>query len=297
MEQFCQTDTGLRVLAPAKINLTLLIAGKRPDGFHEIETVMAKINYCDELLFEPAGSGEFELCCTGTHWAPDGQDNLIWKAAKLLENITGKKLAVRTTLCKNIPAGSGLGSASSDAAAALMGLNRFAGLGLTTEQLTPLAASLGSDVVFFLGKPLAFCAGRGEKISPIAENFSFRAFLVTKNINTSTKRVYGNYAHCQQEYLGLCAKINSFLSKNRVDLAAKICANMLAESCFRLHPELARLRDYIHSLTGKDVCLSGSGSAMYCLLDTHDIEHLECWRDRLRTDLNCESRLVYNNSW
>ncbi len=297
MEQFCQTEKGLRVLAPAKINLTLLIAGKRPDGFHDIETVMAKIDYCDELLFEPADSGEFELRCTGPQWAPDGPDNLIWKAATLLENTTGKKLAVRTTLCKNIPAGSGLGSASSDAAAALMGLNRYFKLGLTTEQLTPLAASLGSDVVFFLGKSLAFCTGRGEKISPIAEKFSFRAFLVTTNINTSTKKVYENYAHSKDVYLSLSEQINSFLSKNRVDLAAKICANMLAESCFRLHPELARLRDYIHSLTGKDVCLSGSGSAMYCLLDTNDVEHLECWRDRLRNDLNCESRLVYNNSW
>ena len=127
-EQFNTTDRGLLVYAPAKINLFLLIAGKRPDGFHELETLMAKIDWCDELLFEPGRTDGIELVCRGPHWAPDGPDNLVYRACTLLLEKAGRSTPLRVTLTKNIPAGTGLGSASSDAAAALLGLNRFAEL-------------------------------------------------------------------------------------------------------------------------------------------------------------------------
>ena len=128
--QFESLETGLLVRAPAKLNLSLLIAGRRPDGFHEIETIIAKINFFDELFIEPAEKGTIELKCSGPYWAPDGEDNLVYKACKKLLEFCKSNLSVKVHLTKNIPAGSGLGSASSDAAAALLGLNKLFNLDL-----------------------------------------------------------------------------------------------------------------------------------------------------------------------
>ena len=123
-EQFESVGEGLLIRAPAKINLSLLVVGKRSDGFHELETIMAKVNWYDEILIEPGQKAGIELVCKGPHWAPTGKENLVYRAADLLLNNYGLKTDVKITLTKNIPAGSGLGSASSDAAATLMGLNK-----------------------------------------------------------------------------------------------------------------------------------------------------------------------------
>ncbi|MHC4287641.1 MAG: 4-(cytidine 5'-diphospho)-2-C-methyl-D-erythritol kinase, partial [Planctomycetota bacterium] len=111
LEQFEHTANGLVVRAPAKINLSLLISGKRPDGFHGIETVMAKVSWYDELLFEPVQTEGINLICTGPHWAPEGEENLVHRACQMLYERAGLSPNVRVTLTKNIPAGTGLGSA------------------------------------------------------------------------------------------------------------------------------------------------------------------------------------------
>ena len=129
-EQITTVGDGLSVLAPAKINLSLLIAGKRPDGFHEIETIMAKIDWYDEILIQPGRQTGIELTCRGSNWAPAGEDNLVYIAAENLLDSCGLTPDVRITLTKYIPAGTGLGSASSDAAATLAGINHYFKLGL-----------------------------------------------------------------------------------------------------------------------------------------------------------------------
>jgi 4-diphosphocytidyl-2-C-methyl-D-erythritol kinase len=297
MEQFRRAENGLYILAPAKINLSLLIAGKRPDGYHELETIMAKIDYYDELLFEWGTKQGIDLICTGPYSVPEGPENLVWKACQLLTNKVGKALSIKVTLTKNIPAGTGLGSGSSDAAAALMGLNRFANFGLSSTDLHPIAADLGSDVNFFLEGPLAFCTGRGEKIRPINTSFPFHSILIIPNISTSTKEVYRNYTHNSDLYCQLSKKINAFLDQNKIDFAAGICANMLQKSCFQLHPQLADIKKTVEGLTGQVVCLSGSGSAMYCLIESQVKGLIEHCCDILRRDCNCLCRIVRNNRW
>jgi 4-diphosphocytidyl-2-C-methyl-D-erythritol kinase len=297
MEQFRPTKNGLCILAPAKINLSLLVSGKRPDGYHELETIMAKIDYCDEILIENGTKPGIELICEGPYPVPPGQDNLVWKACQLLMNKVGKQLPIKITLTKNIPAGTGLGSGSSDAAATLMGLNRFANFGVSSTDLHAAAADLGSDVNFFLEGPLAFCTGRGEKIKPLNVAFPFQAILIIPDISTSTKEVYKNYTHNQDLYTLLSSKINAFLEENKVDFAASICANMLQKSCFHLYPRLADIKKTVEGLTRKNVCLSGSGSAIYCLIDSQDKGLIEHCCDILRRDCYCLCRLVSNNRW
>ena len=187
-EQFETVKEGLLVRAPAKINLSLLVAGKRPDGFHEIETVMAKVNWYDEILIEPGLKADIELICQGPQWAPPGEDNLIYQAAKMLLNSCGVWTDIKVTLTKNIPAGSGLGSASSDAAATLIGLNQYMDFGLPNRELAKVAKLLGSDVAFFLDGPLAFCRGKGEKIRKLTKKFDFLALLILPDVSVSTKK-------------------------------------------------------------------------------------------------------------
>lgn len=296
-QQFEHVDGGLSVRAPAKINLCLLISGRRPDGFHELETVMAKIDLYDELLIQRGDRTGIELLCRGRHWAPDGPENLVHRAAEEVFRACGRAHNVRLTLTKNIPAGSGLGGASSDAAATLVGLNKHFDLHLTDVQLADMAARLGSDIAFFLHGPLAFCTGRGEKITELHTDFSFAALLLLPDVNVSTKMVYANYSHDARLCRQLSEQVNSYLRNNRVDLVAKMCANMLKGSCFRLFEELGELKDAVESLGAGPVCLSGSGAAMFAIARDADSERLETLRGQIASKTGCRCIVVRSNSW
>lgn len=294
--QFEALAEGLLVRAPAKLNLSLLIAGKRPDGFHEIETVMAKTDWYDELRIEPEPQG-IDLVCNGPHWAPQDKENLVYRAAEEAFREAGRTAGVRLTLTKNIPAGSGLGGASSDAAATLMGLNRYFDLGLSPHHLTEVAGRLGSDVAFFFGGPLALCTGRGEKITPLDVTFDFAALLILPDINVSTAKVYANYTHDERKYRQWRLRANEYLSKNRIDFVARMCANMLEASCYRVLPELGQLKETVESLGIGSVCLSGSGSTLYVMVRDTDSGRLGSLRDRIAGKTGCRCIVVGNNSW
>jgi len=296
-EQFESVSNGLLVRAPAKINLSLLVAGKRPDGFHEIETIMAKVTWYDEVLIEPNPKAGVELVCEGPHWSPAGAENLVYRAAELLMKISGQRANIKITLTKNIPAGTGLGSASSDAAATLIGLNRYFNLRLARSRLADLAAQLGSDVAFFLDGPLALCSGKGEKIKKLFQNFNFLALLILADVTISTERVYANYRHDPALYQRLRRRINGYIEKNRIDLASKMCANMLQTSCFSLLKELAELKAKVESSGIGPVCLSGSGTGMYCLVPDCGLQTATTYGRKLREHVGCKSIIVSNNRW
>jgi 4-diphosphocytidyl-2-C-methyl-D-erythritol kinase len=296
-EQITVTDNGLLVLAPAKINLSLLVSGKREDGYHNIETIMAKLNWYDEVFIERAEKEGIELDCRGPRWAPEGKENIVYNACSKLLEYRGRNAGVRIILKKNIPAGSGLGSASSDAAATLIGVNRLFEFGLGKAELFRLALHLGSDVSFFLDGPLAFCTGRGEKIKKFEEKFDFSALLVLPDISVSTKMVYENYEHNESLYRSLSKQINTFVEKKRVDLAAKMCANMLQTSCFGLNERLAQLKERIETLIGERLCLSGSGSSMFYIFGQGDEEKAEENKRKISEKIGCESIVLKNNRW
>ena len=155
----------MEIKAYAKINLTLEVLSEREDGYHEITTILQTISLHDLLTIEPAP--DIQLLCDVPELA--GDDNLVFKAALLLKETGGYKDGTKIHLEKNIPVAAGLGGGSSDAAAVLRGLNELWGLGFSLEELTPLAAQLGSDVPFFLYGGTALATGRGEKINPLAD--------------------------------------------------------------------------------------------------------------------------------
>jgi 4-diphosphocytidyl-2-C-methyl-D-erythritol kinase len=296
-EQITAAGDGLLIQAPGKINLSLLVAGKRDDGFHDIETLMAKVSFYDEILIQPGAKAGIELICQGPYWAPSGNENLVYKACQMFLESCGLQTDVKITLTKNIPAGSGLGSASSDAASTLLGVNKFLTLKVQHSELNQMAATLGSDVAFFLNGPLAFCTGKGEKIKKIAQKLNFFALLILPDISVSTEKVYANYKHNLSLYKKLNSEIKRHLEKNRFDLVLKMCANMLESSCFGLHKELDDLKGRIESLGCGPLCLSGSGSAMFCLFDSADEEKAKGYQRKIKREFGCTSIIVNNNRW
>jgi 4-diphosphocytidyl-2-C-methyl-D-erythritol kinase len=154
----------MQVSAPAKINLSLKILGRRSDAFHEIETLMAPISLCDELKIEKQARW-IDFQCDDLSIA-DGADNLVVRAAKTFFQATNIKGGVSIVLHKKIPHGAGLGGGSSDAASTLLALNQLFETKWSREELAKLGSAIGSDVPFFLFESAALCRGRGESVAP-----------------------------------------------------------------------------------------------------------------------------------
>ncbi len=155
----------MRTKAYAKINLTLEVLGRRPDGYHEVRTILQTIDLADDLQIDPSTRIDLECSERGL----EGPDNLVWKAADALKEASGCNRGARIRLQKHIPTGAGLGGGSSDAATTLRALNDLWGLGMADDELQPIAASLGSDVPFFLRGGTAVAEGHGERITGLAD--------------------------------------------------------------------------------------------------------------------------------
>ncbi|MDE1171956.1 MAG: 4-(cytidine 5'-diphospho)-2-C-methyl-D-erythritol kinase [Verrucomicrobium sp.] len=183
----------IEVFAPAKINLYLHIVGKRPDGFHELETLMVPISVGDVLHVALTERPGIELTCDRADLAAD-KSNLVYRAAALFLEKYGVKEGVRIHLEKKTPIGAGLGGGSSDAAHTLLALRQLTGAAASDEDLAALAATLGSDVPFFIYKKPAVCKGRGEIIEPCVLKDSYEGLLVHPGFGVSTPWAYQAYA-------------------------------------------------------------------------------------------------------
>jgi len=177
----------LRVRCPAKINLGLWILGRRPDGYHEIDTVMQTVSLEDELLLERAGEG-FELATRGLPIPANGP-NVLERAWDLIA-ARNPPAGVRVRLTKRIPVAAGLGGGSSDAAGFLVGLDRLLGLDLSEEEIRDLAARLGSDVTFFLKGGTARATGRGDQVRHLCPAPPGWLVLATPPVAISTTWAY-----------------------------------------------------------------------------------------------------------
>ncbi|MFM6946297.1 MAG: 4-(cytidine 5'-diphospho)-2-C-methyl-D-erythritol kinase [Flavobacteriales bacterium] len=241
---------------PAKVNLGLRILSKRPDGFHEIETVMAEIPFCDILELTEAPQDSFEQ--TGLTFAPDGKLNLCEQAVALLRkhsNFPGVHIHLR----KQIPVGAGLGGGSADASYTLIGLNRLFNLGFSDLQLEGFAAQLGSDCAFFIRGGLQLATGRGECLSPIADQ-GFQKWLVLCNpgIHVSTAAAYAKVQPKNSGPTLLEIMQNEGISglKNDFEL-----------SVFQQFPAIQALKNDLEQAGAYYTAMSGSGSSVFALYD------------------------------
>jgi 4-diphosphocytidyl-2-C-methyl-D-erythritol kinase len=257
-----RTSSAVSVRAPAKVNLFLEVLGKRPDGFHEIATLMVAVNLYDGLTFTEAPAGRLVLTCDDPRLSV-GPDNLVWRAADRLRQRTGCNRGAHIHLTKRIPMAAGLAGGSSDAAATLAGLNALWDLGLETPKLAEIAAEIGSDIAFFFATPAAWCTGRGEVVEPAPLGRSLDFLLVCPSVGLSTADVYRNVTVPQRAESG--DAIRRALAQGDVAGIGRNLHNRLQAPAERLSPtvgELARLLDR-HRPTGAR--MSGSGSSLFAL--------------------------------
>lgn len=270
--RFCCQGPSLAVHTPAKLNLYLEVLGRRPDGYHELETVMVSVGLYDSLLFTEEDSDQTRLECR--HAAPrlantpvisTGSDNLVVRAADLLREYTGCGRGVKIVLWKRIPMQAGLGGGSSDAAAALVGLNRLWQLSLSAIELHMLAAQLGSDVNFFLDSPLAaVCTGRGEHITPVAVSQRLHFVVACPTTGLSTSDVFRQFQAKSNSVRDVSTVAESLTSRRRGSLAAGM-HNALEAPARDLNSDVSRTLDALSRSGATTVLMSGSGTACFGL--------------------------------
>lgn len=269
----------LSLACPAKVNLSLRVHGKRPDGFHEISTVLQTIDLCDRLVIhrvDPASPLRIEVPGGG---APADDSNLVLKAARAFFGVLGEPArGVRFRLEKRIPAGSGLGGGSSDAAAALLGLQSLRGQPLDARQLHGVGAAVGSDVPFFLEGGTAFATGRGEQVESLDDMPSAAVLVVVPAVEVPTAEIYGGWKVAMAAESGGGEALSALLPppSRRGDAAAWVLGNDLEPVVRRLHPEVDRLLRALGRAGSTDggggPQVSGSGGAVFAVGEAPGIQ-------------------------
>jgi len=244
----------------AKINLYLAVLGRRPGGYHEIDTAMQSVTLADELLCEPLPGGGLAVECSAPG-VPAGRGNLVWQALALLQDRGRVRDGLRVRLEKHIPTQAGLGGGSADAACALVAANRIWGLGLAPEELEGLAAEIGSDVPFFVRGGTRRCRGRGERTEALEPLPRSVWAIVKPEYGLSTADVYARVK------TGLTAReaetrmLLGCLAKRDLAGAVARMFNDLESAAMSVRPEAGEVKAWMLSLGMTGVTLAGSGSA------------------------------------
>lgn len=249
--------------APAKLNLTLRVTGVRADRFHEIESLVARIDLCDTLTVAPHEDGCYALDCDDPALPRDGS-NLVLQAARALARTAGVNPGARLVLAKRIPAGAGLGGGSSDAATALRLLNQAWGLGLPPAELERVGGTLGSDVPLFFHGPLCIIRGRGEEVEDVRQPLRAWAALVLGGPPCPTAAVYAAWDRRREHPArpGLGAILAALGAPERL---MGLLYNDLEEAALAAVPGLRELAAAVAEAGGAPVRLTGSGSGLYRL--------------------------------
>jgi 4-diphosphocytidyl-2-C-methyl-D-erythritol kinase len=252
----------ITVAAPAKLNLVLEVLGDRPDGFHEISSLIQTISLYDILSFEPAD--DISLECTEPALQTDA--NLVLKAAQLLKKTSNCKYGAKISLKKQIPLSSGLGGGSSDAAATLTGLNDLWKLGLKTHDLLALAGKLGSDVPFFIYKDTALISGRGEKVTPLLPPLSQSWFVLLMpalpTIADKTRQAYSRLNSQHYTRGQSTSKAMEDWRKNKQLSPARLF-NAFDSVCFDMFPGLEQYWSKFKLAGASHIHLAGAGPTLF----------------------------------
>lgn len=248
--------------AYAKINLGLQILGKRPDGYHDIETIFHQIDLYDEIDIVHNESGVHFT--TDSPNVPADASNLCVRAATILHDLTGAQGGVEITLRKRIPIGAGLGGGSTDAATVLKGICKLWDLDISLQELHLLSSGLGSDVPFFLNGGTAYATGRGEKLEPLNLSMPYWIVVVTPPVHISTVWAYTNFVlnpHLRRE--NIKAVVTDGLREPRM-LVNKL-RNDFEPLVFQQYPEIMRVKELLVKGGADFALMSGSGSSVFGL--------------------------------
>ncbi len=277
MVQWYRAMEEIQVLAPAKVNLFLKITGRRADGYHLLDSLMVPVSLWDELeirvrSLESRGQGsepKIEVL-SNDPTVPGGETNLAYKAAALLLRETKTRAEVTIDLHKIIPAGSGLGGGSSNAAAVLKGLNSLLALGLREEELSALGARLGADVPFFVSCQPARIRGIGEVVTPIEGLSTLWLVLIVPNFAISTPWAYARFDELPLVE-SLLPVIEPFLTGHWPLYG--LLVNDLERAVLPHYPVITRLKEELFDLGARGAAMSGSGSAVFGVFQSEKEAH------------------------
>ena len=250
--------------SPAKINLTLRVGPLRPDGFHEIESLVARVGLCDTVSVRPGADGQLTLECDDPA-IPCDETNLALRAARLLANQTRAKNGAHISLVKRIPAGSGLGGGSSNAATVLMLLNDLWQLGLAQDELAVIGAQIGSDVPLFFHSPLCIVRGRGEQIEDLTVRLEGWVALILPEIRSSTRDVYAAWDRNPSSESTI--RSSELTIPKSAEALMPHLFNDLEPAAMAVNPPLAEVVEQLGQLSDGPVRMTGSGAGLFRLFD------------------------------
>ena len=254
-----------KVRIPAKINLHLEVVGRRTNGYHEVRTLLQSIDLFDELTAEIAPGGMIELQVAPAGVVPEGADNLVVQAANELrrqQTIRGTRLV----LTKRIPVGGGLGGGSADAAGTLLLLNRLWGLSLSPDDLHRCAATVGSDVPFFLHGGLALGAGRGDVIYPLSDLPELGVVVAVPDVQIDTSEVYGRL-DSELTWTPQGANVDAFAQRIEGGVQWETMFNDLQQTVVQGWPVVGEVLDALATTGPLRAAVTGSGAAVYAVYE------------------------------
>jgi 4-diphosphocytidyl-2-C-methyl-D-erythritol kinase len=263
----------VKIRAPAKINLTLRVVGKRADGYHLLDTIMVPVSLYDEIeIHQMRRSASRRLGvpsliairCNHPQ-VPLGQDNIAYRAAELLMRKAKICRPIAIRIRKQIPVGAGLGGGSSDAAAVLKGLNRLWRLRLSVRQLEQLALQLGADVPFFIRAKPAHARGIGEKLRLLSKLRRRWLVLVYPGFPVATAWVYRNLP---SKLTRVSVNTSIATPLESLDKLDKLLINDLEQVTVRRYPEISRAKSMLSLAGAAGVLMSGSGSSVFCVFES-----------------------------
>jgi 4-diphosphocytidyl-2-C-methyl-D-erythritol kinase len=253
----------VRLRAFAKVNYALDVLGRRADGYHEVSTVMQSISLADEVVLRRAAGG-FDLSLEPEEVEIGPQErNTTYLAWKALQRLTGEKLPVEVLLRKRIPAGSGLGGGSADAAAVLIGLNGLFGLGLQVDELRGIGACIGADVPFCISGGTALGEGVGEILTPLPVPPAHRLVVATPPRSADTGKIYHAFDEARINSTHSVEPVVSALRSGSLQALAAAVGNDLAPVTRDIIPEVSELEQSLLAAGSLGASMSGSGTAVF----------------------------------
>lgn len=257
----------ISLVSRAKINLTLEVSGKRPDGYHDLDSIVQVIDISDELTISKTGAA-IEVISDNPN-APSGPDNIIYKACEAFFQATNIKSGAKCSLTKRIPVQAGLGGGSGNAAAAIIGLNELYGCGLSNDKLAELAAKVGSDAPLFIFGGTARMRGRGDQIEALPDAPEMQLVIIKPEVGVSTAWAYGELDKSNDRpCLGASNIVEKAIRAQDRDAIIQNLCNDFDPIVTAAFDEISKAKRLLLEIGAGAAMLSGSGSAVFGIFDS-----------------------------
>lgn len=263
--------------AYAKINLSLDVVGKREDGYHDLEMIMASIDLYDDLTFQIIPENRIRVTCEHPQ-VPTDERNLVYQAIRLMKDRYHIREGLAVHIDKRIPVTAGLAGGSSDAAATIRAINRLFDLNLTFEEMLDIGLYLGSDVPYCIYGRMAYVTGRGENIEPLPSLENVWVVVIHPDIAVSTKEIFSHVKVDQLAHPSV-QQVKAAILKGNYSEMVRHMGNALETITFNLYPEVRQLKDEVASYQPDAVLMSGSGPTLFAL--TQDPTFAEQLKEKL----------------